>query len=404
MTDRTTPDDTAAPDPRVIDLDAEEIKAEEVADPRPEDTAETIDNDVPPAREADEPPAPPPPPPVPPRKKRSGKALGLLALLLLGAAGGAWLYRDVLQSYFPSNHMKAIEADLINLKSANDALSQKFAALTEQAQTALSNATAAQDAARAAGDGLPQLGQRVDTLDQGFASLQEKLSKAESDLDQFRRSMSQGGSTGAAPADSAALAALGQRLDALEKDVASLKTARGTGETSSVTTALSQALADLKAKVAAGTGYQAEYDRIARMVPAAPGLDVLASSAAEGIADARGLAQELRAAIPSLPQPEAPAAADDSYWNSFVSSLSGIITIRDIGESDWPQLAEKAAAFAESGDLTQAIATIDAAEGEKPVPLSQWRERAAQRLRLEAAIAQVSDAVLRQISAFGGAQ
>lgn len=404
MTDRTTPDDTATPAPRVIDLEAEEIKAEEVTDPRPEDATETVDSDVPPAREADEPPVPPPPPPVPPRKKRSGTALGLLALLLLGAAGGAWLYRDVLQSYFPSDHMKAIEADVINLKSANDGLSQKLAALTEQTQTALSKSSAAQDAARAAGDGLPQLGQRVDTLDQGFASLQEKLSKAEADLDQFRRSVSQGGTTGAAPADSAALAALGQRLDTLEKDVASLKTARGSGETSSVTTALSQALADLKAKVAAGAGYQAEYDRIARMVPAAPGLDVLASSAADGIADAKGLAQELRAAIPSLPQPEAPAPADDSYWNSFVASLSGIITIRDIGQSDWPQLAEKAAALAESGDLTQAIASIDAAEGEKPVPLSQWRERAAQRLRLEVAIAQVSDAVLRQISAFGGAQ
>ena len=52
-----------------------------------------------------------------------------------------------------------------------------------------------------------------------------------------------------------------------------------------------------------------------------------------------------------------------------MKSLSGIVTIRDIGETDWPQLAEKAAAFAEAGDLTQAIAVIDQAEGDKPMAL-----------------------------------
>jgi hypothetical protein len=36
--------------------------------------------------------------------------------------------------------------------------------------------------------------------------------------------------------------------------------------------------------------------------------------------------------------------------------------------------------------------------------LVQWRDRAAARLQLEAALAEVSDAVLRQIAALGGAQ
>ena len=67
-------------------------------------------------------------------------------------------------------------------------------------------------------------------------------------------------------------------------------------------------------------------------------------------------------------------------------------------------MAEKAAAFAEAGDLNQAIAVIDGAEGEKPMALTQWRDRAAARLQLEAALAQVSEAVLRQIAALGGAQ
>ena len=32
-----------------------------------------------------------------------------------------------------------------------------------------------------------------------------------------------------------------------------------------------------------------------------------------------------------------------------MKSLSGIVTVRPIGETDWPQVAEKAAAFAEAG-------------------------------------------------------
>ena len=39
---------------------------------------------------------------------------------------------------------------------------------------------------------------------------------------------------------------------------------------------------------------------------------------------------------------------------------------------------------------------------EKPMALTQWRDRAAARLQLEAALNQVSEAVLRQIAALGG--
>jgi hypothetical protein len=126
--------------------------------------------------------------------------------------------------------------------------------------------------------------------------------------------------------------------------------------------------------------------------------------AAEGLPNAAGLVAELRAAIPALPQPEAPAAEDGSYLGSLMNSLSGVLNVRTIGEADWPGVAGQAADFAEAGDLNQAIAVIDAAEGEKPMALVQWRDRAAARLQLEAALAEVSDSVLRQIAALGGAQ
>jgi hypothetical protein len=83
--------------------------------------------------------------------------------------------------------------------------------------------------------------------------------------------------------------------------------------------------------------------------------------------------------------------------------MKSVITIRRIGDTDWPDLAAKCAALAESGDLAQAIERIDAAEGAKPAALSGWRDRAAARIALEAALENTSQAVLRQITSMGAA-
>ncbi|WP_374329845.1 COG4223 family protein [Aestuariivirga sp.] len=387
--------------PQVIDLEAEEIRSEgEAAAASPEETVEE--------------PAPAYAPPPPPRKSL-GAATWIIAALILGALGGGFLYRGVLSSYLPSNEMVALRNQVAALEQNNSDLAGQIAAVKQGAEGAAQAAASATDAAAQAADAansaaaqIADVGTRLDQTDQQQAALEEAIKAARGDLDALRKSMSSapaaaasGGSTNTA--DAAVLAALGQRIDALEKDVASLKSGAGAASQAGSTAALSQALADLKAKVAAGTSFQAEYERIARMVPAASGLDVVAADAAEGVPDAKGLAAALRAAIPTLPKPEAPPAEDDSYFGTLMTSLSGIISIRPIGDTDWPQVAEKAAAFADANDLTQAIATIDGAEGDKPMVLTQWRDRAAARLTLEAALAQVSDAVLRQIAATGGA-
>jgi len=394
-------DDTAS-DPRVIDLEAEEIRSEAEA----------------PAAAAEDTPYAEPAPGVtspPPRRSSRGAATWMIAALVLGALAGGWLYRGVLSNYLPSNEMVALKNQVAALSQNNSDLAAQLAAVKQGADGAAQAAASANDAAARAADAakaaaaqIADVGARADQAGQQGAALQDALTKARADLDALRKSMSSAPAAGAAgstanPADAAVLAALGQRIDALEKDVASLKAGAGTGAQAGATAALSQALSDLKAKVAAGTSFKPEYERIARMVPAASGLDVVASDAAEGVPDAKGLAAMLRAAIPSLPQADAPPAEDDSWFGTAMKSLSGIISIRPIGDTDWRQVADKAAGFAEAGDLTQAMSTIDAGEGEKPMVLSQWRDRAAARLQLEAAVGQVSEAVLRQIAATGGA-
>ena len=401
MSDQRPDEDRGAHRPQVIDLDAEEIRTEAEA-PKP---------GGPQAATADETPPPPPFKPV----RRGGAATWIIAALALGLLGGGWLYRDVLSSYLPSNEMKALKAQVAALEVNNSSLAEQVATAQQAADAAAAAAASAGQGvegaaseAKSAAAGLSDLDARLDALDQRIAAAETGLGTATADLDAFRKSLSAApAATGgtAQPIDNAALAALAQRIDSLEKDVASLKSPAaqaGGNDKASVTSALSQALSDLKAKAAAGAPYAPEYERIARMVPAAPGLDTVASHAELGLPNAQGLTEELRAAIPSLPQPAAPAAADDSYFGTLMKSLSGIITIREIGEADWPAVAEKAAAFAESGDLDQAISVIDAAEGAKPMALTQWRDRAAQRLQLDSAMAALSDAVIRQISALGG--
>ena len=381
MTDQHKTDDTDPIKPQVIDLNAEDVTVEE--EPRP----------------ADPPPVPPAPAP-----RKAGAAKWIALALLLGVAGGAWAYRDMLSAYLPSDAVAALQARVEVLEANGRTQADQIAVIDQSAGAAGKLAAGLEQSVKDSAAAAAEATSAMAALGERLAANEQTLAQLRGDLDALRTAASKGTGTGGT-VDNSALVALGQRIDALEKDMASLKAGSGRTDAAASTAALSQALSDLKAKVAAGVPYNDEYERIARMVPAAAGLDVLARNADAGLPDAAGLAAELRAAIPALPQPAAAEPAEgDGYLDWAFDMLSGIVTVRDIGESDWPQLAEKAAALAEAGDLPQAIDVIDQAEGAKPAALSTWRDRAAGRLALLAALDQVDQAVLRQIAQQGGAQ
>lgn len=387
--DKTKAD--SAVKPQVIDLAAEDVTEVETPPPPPDDTP----GEVPPAA----------PPPSPRRRARSGAYLGLAALLLAGALAGGWLYRDVLSSYFPSNAVTELGSRMAALETNHKTLQEQLAALGATSQQSSAAQAQLDQAVKDLTGAYNGTAEQFAKLEQRIAASERALAAARSDLDVLRNAISANGTGSGGSADAAALAALGQRIDALEKDVASLKTAATPAGDANAASVLSQSLADLKAKVAGGNAYQAEYDRIARMVPAAPGLDVLAAHAALGLPTAQGLAKELRDLIPALPASPAGevSPSEPSYWDQIWSALTSVVTIRDVGATDWRMIAEQAAGLAEGGDLAGATATIDAAEGGKPAGLSQWRDRAAARIALEQAVEQAAGAVLRQITALGGA-
>jgi hypothetical protein len=332
-------------------------------------------------------------------RKRNWLYLGVA--LLAAALGGGWLYKDVLSAYLPSDQMTALTDKVAMLEKSNAALGEQLANV-DRLSAQLKSDIDIMEAKDAELAGLAVSTQTAQTATaETLTALEQALGdtrKAVTDLSS-RPVVAADGT--AVPVDTAAISVLQQRVDNLEKDVASLKV-KPIDETDN-RAALSQGLSDLKAKIAAGTGYRDEYERIQRMVPAAAGLDVLQQYASLGLPDAKGLAAELKNLIGSLPKPIVPGPVPESegWWAGIYNSLSDLITIKVEGDVDWPSAASAAAALADSGDLPQAIEQLSKIEADKPAGVQQWIDRANGRLALETATKSVEDAVLRVIAAKG---
>ena len=340
--------------------------------------------------------SPPNPSQLPKRKSGLTRWAMPVAALLLAAIAGGWLYRDVISDYYPSDRVMAVIDRAATLEKSNGEMQVQVLAL-ERLTTQLSGdlntletkSTTVGTVAATVQDGLVATDARVAGLESGLLETRQQVA----DLAKIAPAPTIGNNVD----DNAAVSALIIRLATLEKDVESLKAQKGQ---SPDFTTLSQSLADLKAKIAAGTGFMEELQRIQRMVPAASGLEVLTPHAEAGLPDAKALADELAALATTLPKPQEIAAAttDDSYFTQAWNMLSDLIKVRNTGEVDWPSAATTAASLAEAGDLAGAIASLNALEGSKPLGVQQWLNRASGRLSLEAALQSVEDGVLRTLA------
>ncbi len=318
-------------------------------------------------------------------------------LIAISAFGGAWAYRDLLSSYFPSDNVLALTQEVGALDSANKDLAKKLEAVVGVTDEIKSQAGAAQSAADEWRKELGSVKDADTAFAKSIAEIQAALVDAQSQIKAMDEKVQ------AAPAASNGVAvdtsALEQRLAAVEKDLNALKAGAGAGVD---TAALSQALADLKGKVAEGSGFGDELDRIRRSVPAAEGLDVLAKYAAQGVPSVKTLQAQLKSAEAQLPKPEVAPSQKDESWSGWISNLfSDVISIRDQGQPDWQVLSQKADALMASGDLAQASAVFDTLAVALPEGLKQWHDAAQARLQLDQGLDKVSAAVLRQIAAKG---
>ena len=367
-----TPDAPDSPiKPQVIDLQAEDITLDDAAAPA----------------------APPPPSPAA-TKPKTRIALFAVALLA-GAVAGGWIYKDVLASYWPSNELVAARGRIEALEAQTKTLGEQLGALAAGSDQLKSQFEPLETQIKSVAEKTTGAAEKSAAFEARIAAIEAAAKAANTELAELKSRIAAGAPATTPGDNSSALALLAKRLEALEKQPVGKP-----GDQSAASADLSQSLSDLRAKIAAGAAYRAEVDRISNLSPAAAGLDTLLSRADAGLPNAAGLAAELTAIIAQLPKPAAAApAAESSYIDDFWAAMGDIIRIREIGEADWQNLATQTAALAEAGDLAQAIAKIDSAEGTKPVPLSQWRDRAAGRIELEAALEETSNAVRRQIAA-----
>jgi outer membrane murein-binding lipoprotein Lpp len=317
---------------------------------------------------------------------------------VLGLLGGGWLYRDVLAQYFPDNQVTALIQRVDAVQAENKSANEAIANLNALAQKLGSDMNELETVSMQLKTDLEALSASAAGAGEKQAAAEQSLAEMSSSIASLKQTLSTISTTtgSASPVDQQALVTLSSRIDNLEKDFGALKSQKSAAPDM---TALSQSLADMKAKIASGTSFAIELDRVQRMVPAAEGLDVLARNAL-GLPNAQGLAAELQTAIPTLPAASAPApTADDSYWSRMSNFVSGLITIRDAGEKDWPKFAESLVATAEAGNLADAVSAVDAIDGSKPGAITQFRDRAAARIGLEEALTRTSEAVTREITA-----
>jgi hypothetical protein len=379
MTTREHETQTGAAEPPIIDLDAEEV----AADPG----AGTPDEPRTGSGEAQQ-----------SSRLISARTLAAAVLTVAAVIAGAFLYRSFGERYWPGDRITAMEERLSALDAATRSLSNQVEGLgseTAALKSASSTAAArAEDAASLASSTADQL----KAIDERLAADEGSLKNLQAANSQLRPSKT--GDSGIAGVPAAELDALSKRVAALEETVAALKSAPPSPTAGNAETAvLSQALADLKAKLASGVPYEAESQTIDRLVPGIAALTRLLPYTASGLPTANSLANGIERIAAGLPGTEPQVnTADSGYWRSISRLLGSIVTVRTVGEADWKDIAAKAAADARAGDLAQAIARLDASEAALPAELSQWRDMAKARIGADAAVEEVSMAVLRILS------
>ncbi len=320
-------------------------------------------------------------------------AVGIGALVL-GLIGGSWAYRDWLSNYFPSDQIIGLSARVDALETANketykradaivaltEELKAKLGAAQSAADKSAKDAAASADIAQSQQSSLARMQQTLDEASSGLAALKSQLAS------------SQGAATSATIDP-----ALASRVAQLEQDVASLKQNLPAATSQA---ALDQAFAALKAKIDTGQGFADELATLARMDPLLPGLAALGLDKA-GLPNAIQLSQQLQGLLVQIPKIEIPSSnAQGGSWLDDLGQLfSGIVTIKPIGNTDLPTLVAQAVAFASSGDLQQAIDTLKNVE--LPADLKAWLDAAQRRLRLEQALATVSNSLAGSVAGKG---
>ncbi len=333
------------------------------------------------------------------RRSRTSFALPLAALAL-GLVGGGWIYRDYLSSYFPANTVTELSTRLAAMEQSAKTGADSSAALQQQVSGLQTEVQKVNQATATTVQGIEKLNTAEQQISARLQSAEAAMASAQKDVKDLKSTIANltvipGTGT---PTDSAALNDLRQRIETVEKELAAIKNAK---PEISPAAKLTQAMSVLRQKVNAGAAFGSELKELKSLEPDLPNLPQLEAQSLVGMPNATMLADELLAITNKLPTITTDAPPDNSYGSWIAEQLSGLITIKTVGEPDWQALAKQTASTAATGNLAQAVTELEAAGGTMPPELQAWRDRANARIMLDDTVAKLSGAVMQRIAEKG---
>jgi hypothetical protein len=351
--------------PQIIDLDAEAVteinETPETAPPEPEPPSE--------------------PAPVHSKSRVNNKStLAIpLAALVAGALGGGWLYRDVLTTYLPSDHITALEQNVTTLQGDT---TTALKSLTDKSQAEFAKIQATVETTKAL----------QSAFEYRLAALETQSTTLAADLDQLKKRpiAPSGGAV-----DPTALDALKQKIATLESNIETLK------KQATTPNPVLGTFSTLRATIDKGTPFS---DQLAALTTAIPGLTIpnaLSQAAVTGAPAPATLAEDLRRLSATLPAPtgdDASETTETGYWASFKKSLGNIISIKSAGPANWRSLTAQAADLVDQNKLAEAIDLLSKT-GDPPEPVAAWLQKATARISVDAALASLAPTVMQHATA-----
>jgi len=169
------------------------------------------------------------------------------------------------------------------------------------------------------------------------------------------------------------------------------------------TNALAAALVKLKAAESEGRTFAQELQTFNALAPEVAATGSLQAYAGNGVATIAELSTKLQETLVMLKTPAAPVetASGSGVWNSLKAKASSLISVRKIDDAKWVTAAEDAQARLEEGDLALALKIIRGVSGDPPPQLKAWLEAAEARLAADRALEDISADVLKKLG--GGA-
>lgn len=375
------------PEPIIEDASAEEEQARAEHEPQDAAEPETTGGGSPETLDTKPGVVEPPSASRPGGLYRIAGAIGLVALLAAAAAGG-WYYGRHGEPGAPvadarlGTIMERLDRIAGNIESQAGRL-QATERATEQMAVAVSNLENAVAAARTAAEsGLGD--QRISELQAAIKELGQRVAET-----------NQG----------AQLAELSERIGRIEQALSGLRTDVETEvQKADSASAIGNAYSALADSIAQGAPYAAELDRLASLVPNAPGLDVLREHAASGVATLAALDERLaQLALQQreVPQPFPAEPAQDGLWPAMRERLEGLVKVQKADELNWGPVVAQARQALKDGDLASAIASIEGAPEAPPGELQAWLAEARARRAVDEGRDRLSASVLRQLAGQG---